>query len=91
MDRLATEIEARLAARRVTLDLVIDAADGAGVSWLHRHTEVMIKVLRDDGALAITVRVDPANAERCVSSLARPRFRPTDECVEKVPNAMAGC
>jgi GTP-binding protein HflX len=28
MDRLATEIEARLAARRVTLDLVIDAADG---------------------------------------------------------------
>jgi GTP-binding protein HflX len=64
MDRLATEIEARLAARRVTLDLVIDAADGAGVSWLHRHTEVMTKVLRDDGALAITVRVDPANAEK---------------------------
>ena len=50
MDRLATEIEARLAARRVTLDLVIDAADGAGVSWLHRHTEVMTKVLRDDGS-----------------------------------------
>ena len=72
MDRLATEIEARLAARRVTLDLVIDAADGAGVSWLHRHTEVMIKVLRDDGALAITVRVDPANAER-----VRVKFSPS--------------
>jgi GTP-binding protein HflX len=72
MDRLATEIEARLAARRVTLDLVIDAADGAGVSWLHRHTEVMTKVLRDDGALAITVRVDPANAER-----VRVKFSPS--------------
>ena len=72
MDRLATEIEARLAARRVTLDLVIDAADGAGVSWLHRHTEVMTKVLRDDGALAITVRVDPANAER-----VRAKFSPS--------------
>jgi GTP-binding protein HflX len=72
MDGLATEIEARLAARRVTLDLVIDAADGAGVSWLHRHTEVMTKVLRDDGALAITVRVDPANAER-----VRVKFSPS--------------
>jgi GTP-binding protein HflX len=72
MDRLATEIEARLAARRVTLDLVIDAADGAGVSWLYRHTEVMIKVLRDDGALAITVRVDPTNAER-----VRVKFSPS--------------
>jgi GTP-binding protein HflX len=64
IDLLATEIEARLATRRVTLDLVIDAADGAGVSWLHRNTEVMTKVLRDDGALAITVRSDPANAEK---------------------------
>jgi GTP-binding protein HflX len=72
MDRLATEIEARLAARRVTLDLVIDAADGAGVSWLHRHTEVMTKVLRDDGALAITVRVDPANAQK-----VRVKFSPS--------------
>ena len=64
LDRLAAEIEQRLAARRVTLDLVLDVADGAGVSWLHRHTEVMTKTLRDDGGLAITVRADPANAER---------------------------
>jgi GTPase len=64
LDRLAAEIEQRLAARRVTLDLVLDAADGAGVSWLHRHTEVMTKTLRDDGGLAITVRADPANAEK---------------------------
>ncbi len=46
------------------LDLVLDPADGAGVSWLHRHTEVMAKSLRDDGQLAMTVRADPANAER---------------------------
>ena len=36
---------------RVELDLVLDPADGAGVSWLHRHTEVMAKALRDDGRL----------------------------------------
>jgi GTPase len=71
LDRLVGEIEARLAARRVTLDLVVDAADGAGVSWLHRHTEVMQKALRGDGALAITVRADPANAEKVRAKFGR--------------------
>jgi GTP-binding protein HflX len=71
LDRLVGEIEARLAARRVTLDLVVDAADGAGVSWLHRHTEVMRKALRGDGALAITVRADPANAEKVRAKFGR--------------------
>jgi len=71
LDRLVGEIEARLAARRVTLDLVVDAADGAGVSWLHRHTEVMNKALRGDGALAITVRADPTNAEKVRAKFAR--------------------
>jgi GTP-binding protein HflX len=64
LDRLIANIETRLAAKRVTLDLVLDVADGAGVSWLHRHTEVMTKTLRDDGGLAMTVRADPANAEK---------------------------
>jgi GTP-binding protein HflX len=64
LDLLIAEIERRLAASRVMLDLVLDVADGAGVSWLHRHTEVMTKTLRDDGALAMTIRVDPANAEK---------------------------
>jgi len=64
LDQLASEIEMRLAAGRVTFDLVLDAADGAGASWLHRHTEVMARTLRDDGALAMTVRADPANAQK---------------------------
>jgi GTPase len=71
LDDLAVEIERRLAARRVMLDLVLDAADGAGLSWLHRHTEVMSKALRDDGALAVTVRADPANAEKARAKFGR--------------------
>jgi GTP-binding protein HflX len=71
LDDLAVEIERRLAAQRVLLDLVIDAADGAGLSWLHRHTEVMTKALREDGALAITVRTDPANAEKARAKFGR--------------------
>src|SRR5262249_5436433 len=71
LDDLAVEIERRLAAQRVLLDLVIDAADGAGLSWLHRHTQVMTKALREDGALAITVRTDPANAEKARAKFGR--------------------
>ena len=62
MDELAAEIEARVAASRLVLDLELDAGDGAGISWLHRHTEVLDKHFRADGRLAVTVRVDPVNA-----------------------------
>ena len=64
LDHLLDAIEARLATRRVVLDLVLDPADGAGVSWLHRHSEVMDKHMREDGQLAMTVRADATNAER---------------------------
>ncbi len=70
LDALLDVIEARLARRRVVLDLVLDPADGAGVSWLHRHAEVMTKGMRDDGRLGMTVRADATNAERI-----RGRFR----------------
>ena len=64
MDTLLEVIEARLARSRIVLDLVLDPADGAGVSWLHRHSEVMAKAMRDDGRLGMTVRADASNAER---------------------------
>jgi GTP-binding protein HflX len=63
-DTLLDVIEQRLAKSRVVLDLVLDPADGAGVSWLHRHSEVMDKHLMDDGRLSMTVRADATNAER---------------------------
>jgi len=60
---LLAAIEERLGARRITLDLSLDPADGSGVSWLHRHTEVMAKALDEGGRLAMTVRVDPSKAD----------------------------
>jgi GTPase len=57
VDALLQAIEDRLAATRFTLDLSIDAADGAGISWLHRNAEVLDKQLRD-GRYDMTVRVD---------------------------------
>jgi GTP-binding protein HflX len=70
LDALVSEIEARLAARRVAFDLVLAPSDGAGLSWLYRHTEVMAKALRDDGCLVVTVRADPGNAEKVRAKFA---------------------
>jgi GTP-binding protein HflX len=57
VDALLQAIEDRLAAARTTLDLTIDAADGAGISWLHRNAEVLSKELHE-GHYDMTVRVD---------------------------------
>jgi GTP-binding protein HflX len=62
-DTLAAAIEARLAAGRITMTLALDPADGAGLSWLHRHAEVLDQSVRGDGQLAVAVRVDQAKAE----------------------------
>jgi GTP-binding protein HflX len=64
IEQLAAQIETRLAQRRITLNLVIPASDGAGLSWLYRHAEVITKQLRDDGHVVIVARTDPANADK---------------------------
>jgi GTP-binding protein HflX len=64
MDGLTAEIERRLGGSRVVIELMLDTADGEGVSWLHRHTEVLSKSFDENGRATMTVRADPANAER---------------------------
>jgi GTPase len=61
---LDAAIETQLAAGRVLIELVLEPTDGAGVSWLHRHTEVLHKAADEKtGRVGMTVRVDPAKAE----------------------------
>jgi GTP-binding protein HflX len=62
IEALLLAIEERLAATRVVLDVTIEAADGAGVSWLHRNSEVLDKTL-DDGTFHMVVRVDETRRE----------------------------
>ncbi len=64
LDRLIGAIERRLAASRQTLELSLDPADGAGLSWLYRHSEVLAKQMGEDGRLAVTVRADADTAAR---------------------------
>jgi GTP-binding protein HflX len=66
IDQLLAAIETRLAATRTTLDLSIDASDGAGISWLHRNAEVLNKQLHD-GRFDMTVRVDETKRDIVVS------------------------
>jgi GTPase len=61
---LVAAIEARLGESRQTLELSIDPADGAGLSWLYRHSEVLSSGLADNGRMAVTVRADPDQAAR---------------------------
>jgi GTP-binding protein HflX len=63
VDALKAAIEERLAGSRARFRITLDVSDGAGVSWLHRNTEVLGKTVADDGQVAMTVRVHPANAQ----------------------------
>jgi GTP-binding protein HflX len=60
---LGAAIEARLAAGRELIELDLDPGDGAGVSWLHRHTEVINKTFDENGRVAMTVRAAPDKAK----------------------------
>ena len=81
VDPLLTAIEARVSAHHREFDLMLDPADGAGISWLHRHARVVNQSMQDDGRLGMTVRVDPQNAE-----LVRRKFQVRD----KTPNSCRG-
>ena len=63
LDRLTDAIETRIAQKRVVIEFVVDGSDGAGLSWLHRNTEVLLRTDRDDGTVAMSVRADPAKVD----------------------------
>ena len=71
LEQLRTAIETGIGAGRVTADMLLDPADGAGVSWLHRHTEVLAKAMDADGKLKVTVRAEPATMERVRAKFGR--------------------
>ncbi|MFY9692184.1 MAG: GTPase, partial [Xanthobacteraceae bacterium] len=68
---LTAAIEARLAENRVLIEVELDPGDGAGISWLHRHTEVIAKTFDANGRAAMTVRVAPDKAEAVRAKFAQ--------------------
>lgn len=58
LDDLLSVIDQRLARSSDVVDLVIDAADGAGLAWLYRHGRVLDRV-EQDGKTHIKAAFDP--------------------------------
>jgi GTP-binding protein HflX len=77
IDQLLVAIENRLAKTRITLDLSVDAADGAGVSWIHRNAEVLDKHLHD-GHFDMVIRVDETKRDIAIERFgAKVREQPS--------------
>ena len=70
VERLIGAVETRLAEKRQTIELSLDPSDGAGLSWLYRHAEVLSKDMDEHGKLAVTVRADPDQAARVRAKFA---------------------
>jgi GTP-binding protein HflX len=63
VDALLACLDERLSHGRETLDVEMSLSDGAGISWLYRHGEVIER--RDDETTAyMRVRLDPVDAQR---------------------------
>ena len=76
IDALLVALEKKLAEKRRTLYLSIEPSDGAGLSWLYRHAEVLSREIQPDGRLALSVRTDPKNAE-----LVKHKYPETTEAI----------
>lgn len=63
LEDLTRAIQQRLGRERITLALDLDPADGEGLSWLYRHSEVLERRVAESGRLHLAVRVDPDRVE----------------------------
>ncbi|MBE0703195.1 MAG: GTPase HflX, partial [Afipia sp.] len=66
VEALLEAIEERLAATRITLDLRVDATDGAGISWIHRNSEVLDKHLNENH-FDMVIRVDETKRDLAIA------------------------
>lgn len=63
IEALLQAIADRIASGWPTVSLMLKTADGANLSWLHRHGEVLSQRLEGDDRLRVEVRMAPEKAE----------------------------
>jgi GTP-binding protein HflX len=63
-DDLLAAIDAELAASRQIYHYRLGPANGADIAWLYEHGEVLDRHDFDDGGARLSVRLDPADADR---------------------------
>lgn len=63
IDTLLRAIADKIASGWPVVSLTLNTADGANMSWLHRHGEVLTQQLEGDDRLRVEVRMAPEKAE----------------------------
>ncbi|MEZ5849471.1 MAG: GTPase HflX [Hyphomicrobiaceae bacterium] len=71
IDTLLARIDERLAGNDRIVSVSVPAADGSLVAWLHENTEVLSRDVTEDGAITLTLRIDPAKRGRLQARLHR--------------------
>jgi len=74
IEGLLRRIADKIAAGWPVVSLALEASDGANVSWLHRHGEVLQQRLDDNGRLHLEVRMAPEKADEFER---RTKFKPS--------------
>ncbi|MEQ1522950.1 MAG: GTPase HflX [Aestuariivirga sp.] len=71
IDELLEKIEKRLAKKSVVYEIMIDAADGKGMAWLHQRGEVLARKAYADGRTKLSVRFDADTAGQAQSKFGK--------------------
>lgn len=65
LDLLLTRLEEKITSDNISYRLELEPADGEGLAWIYRHAQVVARQDREDGAVVLTLRLAPREAESC--------------------------
>jgi GTPase len=71
IDVLLEKIEKRLAKKSTVYEIMVDAADGKGMAWLHQRGEVLARKAYADGRTKLSVRFDADTAGQAQSKFGK--------------------
>jgi GTP-binding protein HflX len=71
IDELLEKVEKRLAKKSTVYEIMIDAADGKGMAWLHQRGEVLARKAYTDGRTKLSVRFDTDTAGQAQSKFGK--------------------
>ena len=71
IDELLEKVEKRLAKKSTVYEIMVDAADGKGMAWLHQRGEVLARKAYADGRTKLSVRFDADTAGQAQSKFGK--------------------
>ncbi len=71
IEELLEKVEKRLAKKSTVYDIMVDAADGRGMAWLHQRGEVLARKAYADGRTKLSVRFDADTAGQAQSKFGK--------------------